>query len=174
MSAISKVTETISAPSLSTSERRALPIRGNFATFGQGSTTNISDAPKRMASQPSTERRMALISNLADLYGFVEGLSSLREAHSMSRELAACFTDAFEFAGSFPLGVPRPSVWTDGECEVTFEWIGERDHAVVTLEGVGLLGYAMMKNHRSRPGSCIECKASVFPTDLLEYLKDFR
>lgn len=100
-------------------------------------------------------------------------ISSLRAMQAAGGVMASCFVDAFEFAGALPWDIPSPSVWTDGESEVVFEWIGARDHAVVSLEGGGLLGYTYKKDNEFIPGQVRSAGSNKMPADLEVYLRSF-
>lgn len=113
------------------------------------------------------------LSSFGDLRFLLDLVRQLWSAHSGNPKLAPCFRDAFEFVGALPLGVPRPQVWTDGVCEVVFEWIGRRDHAVVSVEGDGVLGYTMRSAGQFIPGAHEQSPPSKVPADLREYLSYF-
>lgn len=77
--------------------------------------------------------------------------------------------DAFEFAGSLPPGVPLPRVWFD-DGEVGFEWIERGLHAVVSIEGDGIIGYAYRVDGTFKPGAIAAAEPHSFPADLFTYL----
>ncbi|MCZ7974378.1 hypothetical protein O9X80_07730 [Agrobacterium salinitolerans] len=63
----------------------------------------------------------------------------------------------------------KPSIWSD-EGEVTFEWIREGKHAVVTFDRDGLYGYAMLVGGRFVPGATDMPSPGAIPPDLAAYL----
>jgi hypothetical protein len=93
-------------------------------------------------------------------------LSLKRAFPGMSAQIA----DAQRFAAELPIEVATPSVWTDGECEVVFEWISGSKHAVVSFEGDGEFGYTMKHGNRFLPGSFPGNSLSTPPSDLISYL----
>lgn len=125
--------------------------------------------PDPMATRASEVSRR--VDDFQDVRRLINELSSLRATLPITRVMAACFRDAFEFVGALPLGIPSPTIWTDGEAEIGIEWISEARHAIVTVEGLGILGYALLIGEKFQPGSQIEAPAASIPTDLASYLK---
>lgn len=56
------------------------------------------------------------------------------------------------------------------EGEILFEWIGPGRHAVASIEGDGLVGYALLVGDRFVSGRVPDCPAGDLPEDLAEYL----
>ena len=79
--------------------------------------------------------------------------------------------DAVKFIAKVPLGLPFPEI-DFGEDEILFEWRGDETSAVASVEGDGLVGYAMKINGSYRPGAGPEdLNSSGLPNDLVEYLQ---
>jgi hypothetical protein len=150
---------------------RAVPIETSGSAEWLGGSR---DPPSIMAGSTNRATVVSRIGKVQDVHALLDRLSCLRGTSPTDPMMARCFADAFEFVGAMPLGIPRPALWTDRECEVVFEWIGQRDHAIVSLEGDGILGYAMRINGQFVPGSCRAAQASSFPEDLLKYLHSFK
>lgn len=132
-------------------------------------------ASKPGGSQP-TFRQASSKPKVLDYRGtlhLLELLGILRVSLDASHKITGCFVDAYEFLGCLPAGIPAPSIWSDGECEVVFEWIGLRDHAVVSLEGDGILGYTYRRDGVFVPGEDSIAKAKSLPKDLRSYLESF-
>lgn len=77
--------------------------------------------------------------------------------------------DALAFADTLRELPWQPEVWAD-ESEVVFEWINDGQHAVVSIEGDGHLGYTMLINGQFRSGIDTEASVTHLPRDLQEYL----
>jgi hypothetical protein len=99
----------------------------------------------------------------------VSALNDLEARHPL---LAAQFSDARKLGSVLPAGFAIPAIWTDGETEVVFEWIGKAHHAVVTFEGDGEFGYAMRQGSRFTPGAQSGKCADAPPPDLLNYIAE--
>lgn len=56
------------------------------------------------------------------------------------------------------------------EGEVLFEWIGNGRHAVVSIEGDGRIGYAMLRGDRFVSGEVPDPPVTSLPHDLAAYL----
>ncbi|MEQ5827833.1 hypothetical protein J3456_10745 [Sulfitobacter sp. NFXS29] len=79
--------------------------------------------------------------------------------------------DAVKFIAKVPPGLPFPEI-DFGEDEILFEWRGSETSAVASVEGDGLVGYAMKINGSYRPGAGPEdLNLSGLPNDLVEYLQ---
>lgn len=131
--------------------------------------------PESGGSQP-TFRQASSKPKVLDYHGtlyLLELLGILRVSHDASRKITGCFVDAYEFIGCLPAGIPAPLIWSDGECEVVFEWIGRRDHAVASLEGDGVLGYTYKRDGVFVPGQESGAKVKSLPNDLRSYLESF-
>lgn len=132
-------------------------------------------APRLGGSQP-TFRQASSKPKVLDYRGtlqLIEVLGVLRTSLNFDRKIAGCFIDAYEFLGCLPANIPAPSIWSDGECEVVFEWIGRRDHAIVSLEGDGIIGYTYRRDDVFVPGEKSMAKAKSMPEDLRIYLESF-
>lgn len=82
-------------------------------------------------------------------------------------------TDALRFLSKFPAEIAMPVVEL-GTAEITFEWRYQDKAATASVEGDGLVGYALKKNGRFMPGmGPEELSAAEVPSDLLAYLNDF-
>jgi hypothetical protein len=64
----------------------------------------------------------------------------------------------------------RPNEWNDVG-EICFEWVSATHHAIVSIEGDGMIGYAMLRGDRFVAGS-EDCPPSRFPQDLAQYLAE--
>lgn len=139
------------------------------------STALPGSAKSNVESEPTFRESARKLQSL-DYRGtllLIEMLKSLWSSHGSDPCITRCFVDAFEFLGALPVGIPAPAIWTDGECEVVFEWIGKRDHAIVSLEGDGFLGYTFREEGAFRPGECVSAVPSIMPGDLESYLRSF-
>lgn len=103
------------------------------------------------------------------ILGLVDAVKSLWGTAPSDPATGSIFCDALEFAGSLPPGVLLPRVWFD-EGEVGFEWIEHGRHAVVSIEGDGVLGYAYRVDGTFEPGAIAAAEPHSFPADLLAYL----
>lgn len=63
----------------------------------------------------------------------------------------------------------KPKVWSD-DGEIVFEWINNDRHAVVSVEGDGILGYALLLDGQFTSGNEVEASVRSIPSDLLEYI----
>ncbi|WP_310301431.1 hypothetical protein [Rhizobium sp. BE258] len=63
----------------------------------------------------------------------------------------------------------RPNVW-QGDDEVVFEWISGNKHAVVSVEGDGVIGYTMLVNGDFVSGAEEDPSVDHLPSDLRDYL----
>lgn len=63
----------------------------------------------------------------------------------------------------------QPEVWSD-EGEVAFEWKTPEKHAMVSFDGDGYYGYAMLIDNRFKAGAQEMPMANTIPSDLREYL----
>lgn len=63
----------------------------------------------------------------------------------------------------------QPNIWSD-EGEVAFEWKTPEKHAIVSFDGDGYYGYAMLVNDRFRAGAQDMPLANTIPSDLKDYL----
>jgi len=81
--------------------------------------------------------------------------------------------DALRFLSRIPLGTSMPNV-EFGKEEITFQWHHGQVAVSASVEGDGLLGYALLHQGRFIPGKGPEdLKHKVLPDDLLVYLKGF-
>ena len=78
--------------------------------------------------------------------------------------------DAMKFAVHVPFGLRQPLIWVDDENEIVFEWRFSDRHAVVSFEGDGVFGYALLKGDRFVPGQHRGDLNSPLPSDLASYL----
>lgn len=62
-----------------------------------------------------------------------------------------------------------PQIWND-DGDIVFEWIENDRHAVVSIEGDGTLGYAVMRDGQFQPGQHKNAPVETTPIDLKEYL----
>lgn len=62
-----------------------------------------------------------------------------------------------------------PQIWND-DGEIVFEWIESDRHAVVSIEGDGTLGYAVLRDGQFLPGQQKNAPVGTMPIDLKEYL----
>jgi hypothetical protein len=62
----------------------------------------------------------------------------------------------------------QPNEWSD-EGEICFEWISSDRHAIVSIEGDGEIGYAMLVAGKFVAGAEV-CPPSRLPEDLARYL----
>lgn len=76
--------------------------------------------------------------------------------------------DAAEFRAQLALLTWQPHEWSD-EGEICFEWISSDRHAIVSVEGDGEIGYAMLVEGRFVAGAEV-CPPSRLPEDLARYL----
>lgn len=76
--------------------------------------------------------------------------------------------DAAEFRRHLAVLAWKPNEWTD-EGEICFEWIAPNRHAIVSIEGDGLIGYAMLVDGKFVPGA-ESARPGTFPDDLARYL----
>lgn len=63
----------------------------------------------------------------------------------------------------------QPDVWS-GDGEVVFEWISDDRHAVVSIEGDGLLGYTLLRDGQFQSGQQNDALVTALPEDLKEYI----
>ncbi|SFQ13879.1 hypothetical protein [Tranquillimonas alkanivorans] len=81
--------------------------------------------------------------------------------------------DAMKVLTKLPDGVPMPAVAL-GEEEITFQWKQGDLAAAASVDGDGLLGYALKHAGRFVPGEGPEeLNNPDLPTDLIEYLRRF-
>jgi hypothetical protein len=97
----------------------------------------------------------------------IKELTSLALLHPKMRPQIA---DAKAFASSLFARIRLPSVWTDGEVEVVFEWIEGEKHAVVSFEGGGTFGYTLREGDRFNPGRYPGHLGLPAPLDLIQYV----
>lgn len=64
----------------------------------------------------------------------------------------------------------KPNEWAD-EGEICFEWISSNRHAIVSIEGDGEIGYALLVDGRFEAGAEV-CPPSRLPDDLRAYVGD--
>lgn len=64
----------------------------------------------------------------------------------------------------------QPNEWGD-EGEICFEWISSDRHAIVSIEGDGEIGYAMLVDGKFVAGAEV-CPPSRLPDDLRAYVGD--
>lgn len=76
--------------------------------------------------------------------------------------------DAAEFRRHLTGLTWKPNEWAD-HGEICFEWIGPNRHAIVSIEGDGLIGYAMLVDESFVPGKYL-ARPDTFPDDLARYL----
>lgn len=98
-----------------------------------------------------------------------------RQALSLSGlapSLEAAIVDVRQFARTLPLDVPTPKVTTDGEQEVVITWRTATSRAVLSFEGDGSYGYALLKGDRFVPGEEDAKASGPFPKDLYAYLHE--
>ncbi len=82
--------------------------------------------------------------------------------------------DGVNFIAKLPTGAPLPEI-EFGHEEITFEWRGGELSAVASVEGDGLVGYALKKGERYVPGDGPEdIDTAGLPEDLSEYLERIR
>jgi hypothetical protein len=62
----------------------------------------------------------------------------------------------------------QPREWSD-EDEICFEWISDERHAIVSIEGDGEIGYAMLVGGRFVAGA-EKGIPSCMPSDLASYI----
>lgn len=63
----------------------------------------------------------------------------------------------------------KPVIWSD-EGEVAFEWKAAEKHAIVSFDGGGTYGYAMLVNGKFKAGEFELPAPDTVPSDLLAYL----
>lgn len=76
--------------------------------------------------------------------------------------------DAAEFRAQLAPLAWQPDEWSD-EGEICFEWISSDRHAIVSIEGDGEIGYAMLVGGKFVAGAEV-CPPSRLPDDLARYL----
>jgi hypothetical protein len=64
----------------------------------------------------------------------------------------------------------QPDIWSD-DGEIAFEWMKNDKHAIVSFDGDGKYGYAMLHGASFQPGHVIDPEPDIFPDDLMEYLE---
>jgi hypothetical protein len=80
-------------------------------------------------------------------------------------------SEALHFLAKLSADSGRPSIWTDSETEIVFEWISGSRHAIVSFEGEGEYGYAIKtEGGRFVPGAFRGDPKGSLPVDLLEYI----
>lgn len=84
--------------------------------------------------------------------------------------LARHKSDSAVFISLLPSGVCAPEV-TASEDETYCEWAKPNFGALISFEGDGTFGYALLRNGRFEPGEMEVTSILDKPRDLLEYLK---
>jgi hypothetical protein len=79
-------------------------------------------------------------------------------------------SEAAEFRAHLSSLSWQPSEWSD-EGEICFEWISSTRHAIVSIEGDGEIGYAMLIDGKFVAGGEV-CPPSRMPDDLARYLSE--
>jgi hypothetical protein len=87
-----------------------------------------------------------------------------------SDRLSGAASEALRFLAKLSADSPRPSIWTDSETEIVFEWIDGPRHAVVSFEGDGEFGYAIKADGLFVPGAFRGDPKGSLPADLSEYI----
>lgn len=138
-------------------------VDGSYAVGGSVSVGS-SDATRRLNSEQgsSTSQKIAdqekkLQSAFAVLYEL------LPHADPALVEDAAPFYDLIKDMKW------QPKIWSD-DGEVAFEWKQGQKHAIVSFDGDGGYGYAMLAQDRFRAGSQNMPAANTMPSDLKDYL----
>jgi hypothetical protein len=78
--------------------------------------------------------------------------------------------DAATFIGLITSLKWQPKVWKD-EGEIGIEWISAGKHAIVSIEGDGLFGYAMLRDGVFHSGEERDPPVTTLPADLRDYLE---
>jgi hypothetical protein len=85
--------------------------------------------------------------------------------------LKRALSDALTFAALLPADAPVANISTAEDGEIIIEWRIKDRHAVVSFDGDGMFGYAMLIGDSYKPGSK-EAKLGdgTIPSDLADYL----
>ena len=97
-------------------------------------------------------------------------LQRVNQIAEASQVLNPAADEARSFLTKLTSSTPRPTIWSDDESEIVFEWLNSDRHAIVSFEGDGSFGYALKMGDRFVPGSFVGSLASGLPSDLLDYL----
>ena len=81
----------------------------------------------------------------------------------------ALYADASNFNYALKEVVWKPAVYVE-DGEIVFEWIRDGKHAVVSVEGDGVLGYTMLVEGKFISGSTEMASTGAVPADLKAYL----
>ncbi len=87
-----------------------------------------------------------------------------------AERLSGAASEALHFLAKLSAESARPTIWTDSETEIVFEWINGPKHAVVSFEGDGEFGYALKADGRFVPGAFRGDPRGSLPADLSEYI----
>lgn len=89
--------------------------------------------------------------------------------HSIPDADKDLLADAANFYDSIQAMSWKPAIWSD-EGEIAFEWKTGGKHAIVSFDGGGTYGYAMLMDGKFRAGAVELPAPNVVPSDLLAYL----
>ncbi|TPL64101.1 hypothetical protein [Mesorhizobium sp. B2-3-15] len=150
-----------------------LPVAVNAASLG--STVELDDAIPHVVSVLGGSSYPTLI-NVTDVIRVVERPARIAAA-PVSRlpafpDLAApeeMVIWAKQLWGAFPEDARLPAIWSDVG-EIAFEWIWGKQHAILSIDEDGIVGYAMLDGERFSPGQ-ENGSLKSFPADLLNYLR---
>jgi hypothetical protein len=97
-------------------------------------------------------------------------VKTVTEFSASTDRLSGAASEALHFLAKLSADSARPSIWTDSETEIVFEWINGPRHAVVSFEGDGEFGYAIKTDGRFVPGAFRGDPRGSIPADLLEHI----
>jgi hypothetical protein len=106
----------------------------------------------------------------------IEGLAELLFAASNKPivafdALASAVSDALSFASRLPIDLPTPAWSASEDGDVALQWRTDKGRALVTFEGGGEIGYALLKNGSFHPGGAVDVTPEAPPADLLQYVR---
>ncbi len=147
------------------------------ATFDSQQLPAFGEAYARNRQQSSTNAVLSLATAIPGNIGereravlrLVDKIKSLWTGADSNPENASIFKDALQFAGAMPSDIALPSIWAD-RAEVVFEWIIGDQHAIVSCEGDGVIGYTYRVKGQFVPGQEAATRSDHFPADLAAYL----
>lgn len=141
-------------------------------TFGGGPaiTTTATSGTAALESNYAANSRLALAPQLRT--GPL--LAELNALSSGGGDIQQAFEDAKVMAAGLHHDIPLPTIWTDNESEIVFEWKDGAQHAAMSFEGDSHFAYAMLKGDLFVPGSEPGSIQDGFPADLTAYLNAAR